>query len=275
VEIWHRLTFGHRDMVDIALAREGTRIQRSPLPGGGYLLHVDIGESSPRWPEMADLIERTGAVDVCETVFTAEEILRSDWCRLIPSYEQGYPQPEKGMAWRSVVYDEVCPECGVGYHQTEPFRLRKEPTLGKKVFVSLHWTHAVFCSQPVLGGLHALGASGCEVWRAVLHGTGGPSQVISQLVFPNIAAPGLSTSDLRQPEWCARCGIAKFSYHNRGYMNLARAALDPALDFQQTDEWFGGGTKSGFREIIVSNRAARMIVENRWQGLTLKPINAT
>jgi hypothetical protein len=59
----------------------------------------------------------------------------------------------------------------------------------------------------------------------------------------------------------------------RGVMYLKRDALLPGVDLMQTYEWFGSG-HSAYREIIVSNRFARLILEQGWKGVRMKVVEA-
>lgn len=43
------------------------------------------------------------------------------------------------------------------------------------------------------------------------------------------------------------------------------------VDFVRTDEWFGSGLIA-FREILVSNRVARLILDKGWQGVRMKGV---
>lgn len=272
MQIWHRITFGHVDGVDTAIADMNIQPKRSPLPGGGYLIHVDITESDPQWPQIAALAGQKKALDIYDTIFTHEEILNAEWIRLIPTFAQGYPQPEEDMAWKQITYEDQCPKCGVGYRQKAPFRLAREPRMGKHDFVCLYWTYTVFCTLKALETLKSHEACGYEAWGAILHRTGEPSRTVSQLRFPMITEPGLADEDKSQPETCPTCGITKYASHLRGYMRYKRTALRPDTDFQVTCEWFGSGGYSGFREILASNRVAKLILEQGWRGLALKPI---
>jgi hypothetical protein len=272
MEIWHRITFGHRDGVDAAIEALNIKPERSPLPGGGYLIHIDMTESDPRWPHLLALVREKNALDMYNTVFTESEILSAEWVRLVPSFEQGYPQPEEDMRWKEISYENQCLQCGVGYQQKAPFRLAREPRLGKHDFMCLYWTYTLFCTRKVLETLKAHQIRGYEVWEAIIHRTNQPSRVVSQLVFPNVAGPSLADIDKLRPETCPECGITKYDSHLRGYMHLKREALRPNTDIQLTHEWFGSGSHSGFREILISNRLAKLILDEGWRGVSLKPV---
>jgi len=272
MEIWHRIMFSKQEAVDNILNGLGIKYKKSPLPGEHYVITFEIAETDRRWPQVAELIREKNAPDLYNTAFTPQEIQAAEWVRLMPVFEQGYPQPKETWVENPINYENECPQCGVGYRQKAPFRLAKEPRLGKHDFMCLYWTYTLFCTPKVLETLKAHQIRGYEVWEAIIHRTNQPSKVVSQLVFPNVAAPGLADVDKLQPETCPQCGITKYAYHKRGYMHLKREALRPDTDIQLTHEWFGSGGHSGFREILVSNRLARLILENGWRGVALKPV---
>lgn len=270
MEIWHRISFGRRDGVDAVLDSLAVKHEKSPLPGGGYVIHLDISESDPRWPQIAPLVEQKKPVDMVYTIFSPEEILQAEWVRLVPTFERGYPQPEDG--WEKLTYGNECVKCGAGYRQKAAFRLKKEPRMGRHDFLSLYWTYSVFCVPQVVDALQAHQIRGYDEWKAIIHKTDQPSEVVTQLVFPIVAQPGLAEGDKLQPETCPLCGITKYRTHLRGYMRLERAALQLNTDIQLTYEWFGSGAHGGFREILVSNHLARLILDRGWRGVTLKPV---
>ncbi len=270
MEIWHRIMFSKQEAVDNTLNGLGIKYRKSSLPGEHYVITFEIAESDRRWPQVAELIREKNAPNLYNTTFTPQEVQAAEWIRLMPTFEQGYPQPEDG--WQDTTYADECPKCGVGYRQKAPFRLAKEPRLGQHSFMSLYWAYTVFTTAKVLEVLSAQGIRSYERWDALIHRTGQPSQVVAQLFFPIAAGPGLTEEDQLQPETCPQCGITKYGYHKRGYMRLKRDALRTDVDVQLTQEWFGSGGHSGFREILISNRLARLIVENQWRGVSLKPV---
>jgi len=273
MEIWHRVAFNAdvKPNFKSEVDKLGLKYKLSPLPGHMFgLVSFEISELDARWLRVHEMIRTEGASDIYNTVFTKPEILSAKWIRLMPTFEQGYPQPEEG--WTDTAYVGKCPQCGAGYRQKAPFHLAKEPRLGRHSFMSLYWAYTVFTTPQVLAILDATDIRGYERWDALMHRTGQPSQVVSQLFFPVIAEPGLAEEDKLQPETCPQCGLTKYGYHKRGYMRLKRAALRSDVDVQLTHEWFGSGGHSGFREILISNRLARLILENNWRGVSLKPV---
>ncbi len=275
MHILHRIAFNAdiKPEFKVALDKMSIKYRIAPLPNNIIgLVYFDITESDPRWIQVKELIETKGASDIYDTIFGKEEILSAEWLRLIPTFEQGYPQPKATWVTNPINYEGKCPQCGAGYRQVAPFRLAKEPRLGKHDFLCLYWTYTVFCTPRVLEALRTHNIQGYEVWEALLHKTGQPSRVVSQLVFPHIAAPGLLDKDTLQPETCPQCGLTKYGYHKRGYMHFTREALRGDVDILQTHEWFGSGGYGGHREILISHRLAKLILEEGWRGVRLKPL---
>jgi hypothetical protein len=289
MEIRHRIAISpitdpHLESI---LGEFGVKYKIWPLPDTlKGLITFDIEETEPAWKVVCEWA-RTGRVsNVYDTVFTPDEIRQAEWIRLIPMHEQGYAQP-KNLGWIRLVYDDVCPQCGAGYRQKAPYRLEKEPHLGRYDFMSLFATYGVFCTPKVVTALKAHEFRGYEVWDALIHRTKQPSTVVSQLVFPLIAAPGLADVDKvlsdegvkeliasAGGEWhatCPHCSITKYTPHMRGYMHVHREAFPPDTDVVQSYEWFGSG-HAAYREIFISKRFARLILDEGWRGLRLKPV---
>ncbi|MBI5876234.1 MAG: hypothetical protein HZB53_01180 [Chloroflexi bacterium] len=271
MEIHHRLTFNHKDNVDQAIDSLRIKSKRSPLPSNGYLLHIDIVESDPNWLPLSALAKEKLALDVYDTIFTDAEIRAAPWVRLVPTYQQGYPHPQRDLGTNPANYENFCPLCGAGFIQKTPFNLVAEPKLGKHDFLTLHWAYAVLTTDNVFSRLDAANIKGHEKWNVDVHRTGKPSQFVSQLYVPSIAKPSLLNAHGLRSEMCRRCGITKKAVHMRGLMSISRGSLHENVDIQLSHEWFGSG-HSGFREVFISNRFAQIILEQKWQGLRLKPI---
>lgn len=269
MQIAHKLTFSHRDEVDSVLKAFTINTKQSILPGGGYLIHIDVAEDDIEWPRLRMLAREKNAVDVYTTIFTAAEIEAAEWVRLSPAYEQGYPQPEDG--WEEATYAHACPECGAGYQQIAPFRLRREPRLGRHDFMSLYWAYTLFATPAVFAVLAEAGITGYEQWPALLRSSAEPSQLVMQVLCIAAAHPALVDADDLEPVVCPQCGVARYRTHKRGMMRLRSEALRRDVDMQFTHEWFGSGGYS-FRELLVSQRLARLVLQHGWRGVRLQPV---
>lgn len=210
LETWHRITFGHKDNVDSNILDLGIKFEKSPLPGDGYLIHIDINESDSIWPELNKLVKDKKAVDIYETFFTDEEIFSSEWVRLVPTFEYGYPQPRNLWNENHINYSDNCPECGK-FKQTSNFRLEKEPKLGKNSFFCLYWTYTFFAENQVFNELNANGIVGCVKWDAIIDKYDKPSELVSQINILKTANPGIDQLDKLESVLCSTCKSIKYS----------------------------------------------------------------
>jgi hypothetical protein len=271
METWHRLTFNRLDNVDEIIEHMDLKKKKVPTIGQGYILIVDIAESDARWSYMQKLAEEKQSADMFDSIFTDDEILASPWVRLMPVFERGFAQPRH--SWRERTYDNICPRCGVGYSQKEPFRIASEPRMSKNHFLSLVGAMNLFCVQQLRGDLERVGLSGYETMSVIIHPTNEPSKTVCQVVFPIIAGPALADEDRLSPERCEACGITKYGYLRKGRMHLKASAIGTEVDCQMTNEWFGSGARTGFREFLVSHKFAAAILRNRWRGVRMKPVD--
>lgn len=273
MEIWHRISFNATTKPDFLEVIQGFGVikKRLELPGGGgTMVYVDIKESNPHWATVSNLVATRGATDIVETFFTDEEIRNAEWSRLVSTFEQGYPQPKLYWPIKQLSYELTCLKCSI-YKQTNSMRLAKEPNLGRKSFMSLIWAAEIFCTPEVILGLESIQARGYEVWHALIHKTGKPSERVRQLNVPEIASPGVITDEDLERIICPICGTTKYYPHVKGPMYLKREALLPDVDFMLTYEWFGHGLLA-WREMLVSNRVASFILAKGWSGVRFKVV---
>jgi hypothetical protein len=273
MEIKHSICFNSLDQVEDKLLQLGIKAKIGKLPGGNaYLLDFDISESDTAWPEIAKIVKEKDAFDAWDTFFSEEEIRQAEWSRLYPVYDDGFAQPEKDSGWKESVYDKVCSECSKGFQQISPFHIKREPRLGKISFMTLTSVYSLFATPKVFQSLKQHDIRGYEEWPVILHKTNTPSQVISQVYVPTLSRLGLSPENQEKPQTCPVCKITKYAFHNHGRMKILRSALDPNVDIQMTNEWFGDGEWGGFHEFLISKKLANLILDEKWKGVRIKPI---
>jgi hypothetical protein len=273
MEIWHRISFNTSQKEPLLGEIQGLEIQYQSvsLPGkGGALVSFDISESDPKWRIISDLVEPWNAVDVYETFFSHDEILNSEWVRLIPINPVGYPQPEKTWSRDHPNYDQYCRECGT-HIQKSAFALRGQLRLKESEFATLYWAYALLCSHATCDELTASALSGFECWQVFEYRSDKASEM-RQIFIPDIAKPGLVGGELLNPQQCPECKHVKYVPHMRGIMRLRSDSIPQNLDFVRTYEWFGTG-RSAFREILVSRRVAKHILDRDSGGVRLKAID--
>lgn len=275
METWHRVAFnGDTKSTFLHRVKElGIKYKVSPLPHHKTgLISFDITETDPNWPVINVLIEQFGASNIYNTIFSEEEILSAPWSRLIPVFEQGYPLPKE--AWLSGMppYGERCSKCGIPKKQQQfRFRIKKEPRLGKKSFMSLYWTYALFAVPIVFEAFTENELTGYEKWPILVHKTAQLAQSMAQVYVPQMAEASLIPEETLKRNLCPECGTVKYFPHMRGYMQFTAELLVADVDFMLSQEWFGDG-HAAYREILVSNKVARLILERKWLGVQLKPI---
>jgi len=271
MKIIHTVHFSSDDNVEQILDIHSVKFKRTPF-FDKYRISLQIAESDDRWPVVQELIISTGrSIGTGQTVFTKKEILNAKMLRMFGQPNIGYPQPEERWLAESPNYEDWCQECGT-FRQVSSFFIDKEPKIHKYDFMSLHWTSAVFTVQRVFDSLHTQGTRGYERWPVYLHRTMEPSETISQLYVPALDEPALVDADNLEPITCPSCGELKYQkHHKRGAMYLRKEAIPREEDIFETYEWFGGGHQPR-REVIVSNRVAKLAYDEGWRGVAFKVV---
>jgi hypothetical protein len=274
MHIYHHIAFNTRGREEFVetIRRLGIEHKASEIPRtSNKLISFDIEEADARWPDVQRLLERYRAVHLWDTFFEDEEILSAEWLRMIPTFEHGYPQPEGKWIKQRPNYADFCRNCGT-HRQVAPFRIKGEPRLGGHDFMTLFWGHPVLCTAKVFDEFEAAGFKGYERWDVILHKEDVPSKTLWQLYVPGVAGPGLLEKNDLYRETCPECGTVKYRSHLRGVMYVRREAIPEGVDFVRTHEWFGARSKAAYREILVSNRVARLVLEKGWKGVRFKVV---
>ena len=273
MEIRHRVAINSRKDADFfeTIKRIGIQFKSLELPGGNNnLIYFDMAESDLNWKEVSKLILNYGASDVMDTFFDDKEIRKAEWLRLVSTFEQGYPQPKLHWPIKQLTYKNVCPKCAVR-EQAHSMRIAKEPNLGKKSFMSLFWCGEIFGTFEVFEGLRTIDSKGYKPWDVLIHKSEKPSSKVKQLYISAVANSGFINSPDKKSVKCPNCGVVKYYPHMKGVLRLRRSVVLPGTDFLLTHDWFGSGYIA-FREILVSNRVAQLILDRGWKGARLKVV---
>lgn len=234
----------------------------------------EIAEDDPAWPELRNRIgsEHT----YVRTRFTDRERLNAEWCIIWDDYSIEALRSE-GYGWHQDYYIEQCPNCGAGWRQIKPFRIKQEPRLGKNQFCGFGSGFELFCTPEVLEEFSRQGVAGFETWPLLLEKNNEPAKSLKQIVVTGVADPAIAEDLVERERYsqtdCPVCGQTWHSHYIRGMLPLRRSALKTNVDFQLTNEWFGNG-RTARREILVSQRIVRLILDNKWKGAELIPIQA-
>ncbi len=235
----------------------------------GTFLYFDLIENSPQIELIKELDGQGIRPSQIYTKFTPKEQVHAAFLELNPQWHHGYPMPQEDGGWEALIYDlsDYCLECGTGYNQKAPFRMKSEPKWGKRHLLQLHWIYDEYFVLP-------------EVWqeyfkplgidcRPVLHYKKETElKTVVQLVIDEVATSPLKREAL-EGEYCRHCERIKYNYVVRGYWPPF-AEPQNGLIFK-TQEYFGSGHAAD-KGIIVSNQLYRIIVDNKLKGVDFKPL---
>ena len=137
MDVWHRFAFRSDPAREAALQALGVGYEKRPeVHGAPGTVVVIVMESNPLWVQIEAANRNQPGTHFWDSEFSIKEILGSEWVRIIPSFERGYPLPDD--TWMAVTYEEACPTCRAGFRQKAPFRITGEPHMGKHDVVSLY-----------------------------------------------------------------------------------------------------------------------------------------
>jgi hypothetical protein len=272
MDIFHRISLNsnkHKDLFE-KIKRHEITYMTSPIPGGANLVSFDIKESDPNWEFIKKEISLQTVVNVVETFFSEEECEKADWLRLVPSYEYGYPEPKSQWPVKQKTHDLLCAKCAIT-RQIGSFRISKEPKLKDNSFMALIACGEIFATREVFNEFRKNSFLGYEAWDVLIHKTGLPSSTIKQIYVPNIVDPGLVEDENTEYTTCEKCSTKKYLPHMRGVMRIQKSAIPHQTDFALSNEWFGSGFIA-YRELLISNRVGKLILNSKWKGGRLKPV---
>ncbi|MBI1927398.1 hypothetical protein HYR99_24560, partial [Candidatus Poribacteria bacterium] len=119
----HNLTFSSKDRKCILpkLQQIGIRLKDDSL------INFKIDEDAHQWPEVKRLMEEFHVkIDMCEALFSPEELRAASWLVMEPAWHHGYPQPEDEYRLTTYALTYYCQKCGIGTVQIAPFHMRAE-----------------------------------------------------------------------------------------------------------------------------------------------------
>jgi hypothetical protein len=290
MKINHRITLSAEDPRVAELERAGVEIDRNDT--GIWVFNVT--EDAPAWPEVRRIAPDLLKPWCVSTIYTEEELNAAEYLDVVALGHHGYPQPEKNAGYVQQTYDthDHCTTCGIGGHQTAPFRMRKAPGARQSQFLQLNWVFdEYFVTNAVLQGLASAGISGVEFVAPVVHKTGQPIAEIAQMKIIHTLPPSLHSDGLQPvtcklhneedrpdgmkpliaPEAQPYCGRVKFHKLHKGPLRFDRAAFDEAPDVVKSGDWFGSGG-SAFQLVLASQKFRRLVLANKWRGITFEPV---
>ncbi len=274
MKIWHRghLEIEHKNFLEEAQVDHNPWFSAiDPKKITSYTFTVS--EDNAAWPEIA---RRLGGANkyYVSTEFTKKEIAEAEWSMGHARHSIGSFVPEEKW-WCDLYYGNRCKNCGSGWRQIAPFRIKKEPKLGKKVFADFGSAFELFCVPAVVEVFKKHGLKGFETQPLILDKEDRPAESLKQLIVTEIAKPAIAEDLVEHERYsqtdCPACGQTWHAHYTRGALPLRKSALNSKVDFQLTNEWFGNG-RTARREILFSRRAVNLTLENNWQGIEFVPV---
>lgn len=270
MHIAHRLTLRPTDSQRAQLAALGVTLPPGiDLPGGGpRFVVVDIEERDPRWDAIQRLVQGWDVGDTVSTRFAAHEVSAAPWLAVIPDWHHGYPQPDAlDFGYLQATYDlrHHCGACGIGAVQKAPFKMKGEPTWGRRGILQLNWIFdEYFVTPDVWAGVfkpHGVAS------RAVMSTKGVDLKTVVQLVVEeevSVVARELLC------ESCSTCARPKYQPHTRGF--FPALITEPTRPIVKTVEWFGSGG-SASRRVLVSQELQRAMTATGLRGASFWPLS--
>lgn len=294
----YRITFKNDEVAKKLLK---LKISFEMIDGLGFF---KISEFDPKWPEIKNIIKDFNlSSPFCELKFTKKEIEEAEWLVVYPRSHWSYPQPEDDededeeeedngppkpsiFTYEKVTYnlENYCLRCGIGAVQNRPFQLKKEPEWGSKHFLQLNWVFdEYFVRSEVFNEIKKRKLTGVSSITPIHYKTQKPLKTVVQLKIDYILPPGIANK--LEPIVCGKeknpfphlaklppCGRTKFyPIESDQQLKIKKDIFKGAPDFVKTNEIFGDGA-SAHKEVIISGRVRDLILEKKWKGLILEPI---
>ena len=274
MEIWNHFTFREdlHPMLSRYVKNNGIKYE-----GGDILCAVDISENDPRWKTVEQLLKAEKNSFRSETKFTKPELLNAEWLTLRSQWYYDYPQPENGYTNITYTDEYRCnhSDCNIGRVQKDCFRFKRTPKWGRRNFCMTNWVYdELFVSSKAKEMLDSSGLKGFD-YLEVKNKSGKETlndvyQMKISFVIPEAIID--SSGYIREIFDCPLCGKQKFLLSGRGQLVLNRKALEGALDFVKSAEYFGSGGIAS-KLIFVSQDVYRFITENKLDSsLVFEPV---
>lgn len=271
MKFWHRGTV--KPNLEDMLLMHGVSFQPSPsvkdAKKTSYFV-VEIDESNPAWEE----IKKQFNDIFFWTEFSREEIKAADFAIGYARHSVRSLLCADG-GWDPAFIANRCINCGSGWRQIAPFRIKKEPKLGKNVFADFGSGFELFCAPVVVEAFKKHRVSGFQTQPLILNKEDRPAESLVQLIVTETAGPAIAEDLVEHERYsqtdCPVCGKTWHAHYTRGALPLRRAAVNAKVDLQLTHEWFGNG-RTARREILFSRRVVHLALENQWRGIEFIPV---
>jgi hypothetical protein len=197
-----------------------------------------MAEDDPRWPKLVPLLKKIDASNFVSTEFSDEELSMSPAVLIRSKRYSGYPEfgerDKDPVGYRRYSYDSsgACLECGTGFVQFEPIRLKFTPTFARtKTLQLITLFDELFVEEETYQKVFA--PFGVDYW---------PVWTRSRIEIPGVVQlrtheeTDVKRDVLLTQEPCPHCGRISFHPVDRGYFPTP---VNCSLPFVRSREAFG------------------------------------
>ena len=271
MRIKHRYSFNTRrkEIIDF-LDSKNIKYKKEPI-----LTSFEIFEDDINWVETKNIMFSNNLTSLVENKYTKKEITSAEWLRIRGKWRWEYPQPED--EYRSITYSDTnyCHRCGRGLIQKNSFYIKKEPNWEAKKFLQLFWIEdELFVENEIADKLLQTNLQGFSFLSVRHHKTNDELKTIKQLKIKNIFNEKLvfNKDEINKKIICSKCNKVKYVLFGNAIIKANKKHLDNYhLDILKTEDVFGDGVVAA-RYILISNKFAKLIIDNNWKDIVLEPI---
>jgi hypothetical protein len=229
----------------------------------GSFAEFEISHADPTWETISDLMQRYGIPDYGSVIeYSPIELVEPDFLKMWFDWPNGYPLPDDNAGYEKTTYDDTqgCDQCGMGYVQKEPFRIKGEPKWGRRCYMKLNWVNDEYFVRP-------------EIWHEVFKPFGIRSrpvlkykgdtalETVVQLDISDFATSSLKNNSMLI-ERCSVCGRERYRYVDINYYPYPTFEVPQSFPLFKTKEYFGSGGES-IRYIVISQDLYRYMLKRK------------
>lgn len=233
------------------------------VKGGEGLMVFETDSRSVHWEEfLASTVHLEIDVDL-GAKFSATEIAQAEWCHLVGTSTNGYPQPEDTYRERTYDLAATCRTCWAGVRQTAPFRMKVAPKWGRRSLTQMVWVYDAWFVEP-RAYREIFEPFGIDSREVLMRGGSTIGNAV-QLVVDEVVA----LDEYRQSgELCVTC--EQFKWH-AALSDFAPGPVEPPRGpIAMSEQWYGSGGMA-FRATLVRQDLAAAMSAAGLKGAVLHP----
>ncbi len=201
--------------------------------------------------------------------FEEEDFAKTSHVNMFCDWPHLYPEPSDDFGYVKQVYDarSYCLRCDTGRRQIAPFRVRREPSWGRRKAMRLNWVRSEIFVRPELYE-KVFAPRGVGYWPVLKRG-GKELESVVQLRVDTIAEKEAEPMDGFNAVYCTVCGSKRY----RGtLLDFApRPTQIPDAPVFRVREEFGSGGETA-QPIIVAKEVYQELTRPKVHGLGFHPL---